>query len=237
MKDIRVSVAIATYNGEKYIKQQLDSILVNLKENDEIIISDDVSTDRTIEIIKSYNDNRIKIINGPKMGVKQNFENAIKNCDGEFIFLADQDDIWMSDKINIILKVFKDKKCDLVLHDAIVFNSDTNEVIYDSFFNYRKTKKGIINNIIKNNYIGCCMAFNSNMKDIVLPIPNQIKMHDQWIGVLTEKYGKVELIQDKLIKYRRHNNNVTNMSRDSIFIMIKMRMIFIKEYFKKNNKR
>ena len=233
MKDIRVSVAIATYNGEKYIKEQLDSILVNLKDNDEIIISDDGSTDNTISIIEKYNDSRIIIVDGPKSGVKMNFENAIKNCKGKYIFMSDQDDIWMDNKVSIILNKFCDTNCDLVLHDAIVFNSDANEIIYNSFFNYRKTKSGIVNNIIKNNYIGCCMAFDNKLKDSILPIPNNIKMHDQWIGILAEKYGTVELIEDKLIKYRRHSNNVTYMKHDSIFNMIKMRIIFIKEYLKR----
>lgn len=233
MKDIRVSVAMATYNGEKYIKEQLDSILNNLTDNDEIIISDDGSTDNTLNIIKNYNDERIKMICGPKAGIKKNFENAIKHCNGKYIFLSDQDDIWMNNKVEILLNEFNNKKCDLILHDAIVFNSDNNDIIYNSFFNYRRTKKGILNNLIKNNYIGCCMAFDKNLRSKILPIPNNIKMHDQWIGILAEKYAKVEFINDKLIKYRRHINNVTDMKHDSIFNMIKMRIIFIKEYLKR----
>ena len=82
-RNYSISVAIATYNGEKYIKEQLESILKQLNKNDEIIISDDGSADKTIEIAKSFNDKRIKIINGPKNGVKQNFANAIKNCNGK----------------------------------------------------------------------------------------------------------------------------------------------------------
>ena len=232
MKDTRISVAMATYNGEKYIKEQLDSILRQLSSNDEIIISDDGSTDNTVKIINSYKDKRIKLINGPKLGVKKNFENAIKNCNGKYIFLSDQDDIWLDNKVSIILEEFKKNNCTILLHDAIVFDSDTNEIIYDSFYKFRNSKKGIINNIIKNSYIGCCMVFDSSLKDKILPIPNNIEMHDQWIGILGEKYGTSLFIDEKLIKYRRHDNNVSKLKHNSLFKMIKMRLIFIKELLK-----
>ena len=90
----KISVAMATYNGEKYIKKQIESILINLNKDDELIISDDGSKDKTLDIIKSIKDKRIKIISGPKQGVIKNFENALNNCTGEYIFLSDQDDIW-----------------------------------------------------------------------------------------------------------------------------------------------
>ena len=132
-----ISVAMATYNGEKYIKEQLDSILKQLNNNDEIIISDDGSTDNTINIINSYNDKRIRIIEGPHKSVKQNFANAISNCKGKYIFLSDQDDIWLDYKVDTVLKVFETTNCTCVVHDAQVFDSNTNEVIMDSFFKFR----------------------------------------------------------------------------------------------------
>ena len=226
-----ISVAMATYNGEKYIKEQLDSILKQLNNNDEIIISDDGSTDNTINIINSYNDKRIRIIEGPHKGVKQNFANAISNCKGKYIFLSDQDDIWLDYKVDTVLKVFETTNCTCVVHDAQVFDSNTNEVIMDSFFKFRNSKKGIIKNILKNSYIGCCMAIDKKIVDKIIPIPDDIEMHDQWIGIMCEKYGNSVFINDKLLKYRRHNNNQSKMNHYSLPKMIKNRITFIKRCF------
>lgn len=231
---IRVSVAMATYNGEKYIKEQLDSILMNLSNNDEIIISDDGSTDTTINIIKSYKDERIKILEGPKKGVKKNFENAIKNTSGAYIFLADQDDIWEKNKVETILDEFyKNTDITLIVHDAKVFNSKDNKIIYESFFKYRKSKKGIVKNWLKNSYIGCCMAFKRDLKKVILPIPNNIEMHDQWIGIINEiDGGKTKFLSQNLLMYRRHSKNVSDMKCHPIRIMLKNRLNLIKELIK-----
>ena len=233
--NIRCSIAMATYNGEKYIIEQLESILHQLSPKDEIIISDDGSTDQTIEIIKELKktDKRIKLIYGPKKGVKQNFANAILNANGQYIFLCDQDDVWNKDKIEKILKVLsKQKKC-VVLHNAEIVDENLRNV-NKTFFEFRKTRLGIINNIIKNSYIGCCMAFTSDLKEKILPIPNDIEMHDQWIGIIGEKYGKSMLIDDCLVKYRRHENNVSSMHHYSVFKMLKNRVIFLKNFLKLN---
>lgn len=228
-RDYSISVAMATYNGEKYIGEQLESILNQLEKQDEIIISDDGSTDNTIGIIKAINDKRIKIINGPQNGVKQNFANAIKNCNGKYIFLSDQDDLWLEGKVLKVLETFKQKKCTLVIHDAYIV--DTNlKIIENSFFKYRNSGAGIIKNILKNTYIGCCMAFSRNIIKYILPIPNNIEMHDQWIGILNEKYGKSYFVEQCLIKYRRHDDNVSNMSHHPITKMIRNRINFIKEF-------
>lgn len=233
-RDYFVSVAIATYNGEKYLKEQLETILSQLKEKDEIIISDDGSTDNTKQIIRQFNDDRIKIIEGPKKGVKQNFANAISNCNGKYIFLADQDDLWMENKVEEVLKYFNSNssvKC--VLHDCVVFDSENGNTLFDSFFKYRKCKKGILKNIIKNSYIGCCMAFDCSLKKRVLPIPQNIEMHDQWIGLLAEKNGEVIFSEKKLIKYRRHACNVSSMKHYPFMKMLKNRITLCLEYIRR----
>lgn len=233
-RDYNISVAMTTYNGEKYIKEQIDSIIKQLNKNDELVISDDGSKDNTIKIIKSYNDKRIKLISGPKNGVKQNFANAIKNCNGKYIFLADQDDIWVEDKVAKVLQSFEKYNCNCVIHDNEVFDSSTNKTIYNSFFEYRNSGKGIIKNIWKNTYIGCCMAFKKDIVKYILPIPNDIEMHDQWIGIICEKYGETVFIKDKLIRYRRHDQNTSKMKHHHLMKMIKNRIIFIKRFTKRS---
>lgn len=233
MRD-KVSVAMATYNGEKYIKEQIESILENLEEQDELIISDDFSKDNTRNIIKEYEnkDKRIKLIDGPKKGVKQNFANAINNCNGKYIFLSDQDDIWIKNKVQQVLNAFKEKECTLVIHDAEIVDEKLN-ILDNSFFEYRNSGKGILKNILKNTYIGCCMAFDAKLKDKILPIPNDIEMHDQWIGILNEKYGKSYFLNEKLIKYRRHSSNVSQMHHYPIKKMIKNRIILVKQLIRR----
>lgn len=232
-RDYSISIAIATYNGEKYIKEQIDSILKQLNSDDEIIISDDGSSDNTIKIIKSINDKRIKVFDGPHNGVKQNFANAISKCSGEYIFLSDQDDVWMDNKVEVVLKNFDKENLSCIVHDCIVFDSNTNEEIEKSFYKIRNSKEGIIKNICKNSYIGCCMIFKKEFKEKILPIPNNIEMHDQWIGIICEKYGKSKFINDKLIKYRRHGNNVSKMHHHPLFTMIKNRIVFVNELLRR----
>lgn len=227
-RNYSISIAMATYNGEKYIKEQLDSIINQLNDNDEIVVSDDGSTDDTIKIIKSYKDVRIKIYEGPHNGVKQNFSNAISKCNGKYIFLADQDDIWEDNKVKIILDTFKNIKCTCIVHNCSVFNSNTGNIIYDSFFKVRNSGSGIFKNIFKNTYIGCCMSFEQKLKKYILPIPNDIEMHDQWIGIINEmKYGKSYFVNDKLIKYRRHADNASQMIHYPFIKMLKNRILLL----------
>lgn len=232
----KVSVAMATYNGQKYIKEQIDSILNNLRKNDELVISDDGSTDNTIAIIKAYKDHRIKLINGPRSGFKNNFCNCIQNCNGEIIFLADQDDIWDAHKVDTILNEFcRNPDCTCIVHDAEVVAADGRTVMQTSFLNKRVLPcPGIFSNILQSKYYGCMMAFKKRLLEKALPIPESIVSHDYWIGLISDKYGKTRFIKDKLIKYRRHNNNTSNWQKHMSFNkMIQKRVNIYKELFKR----
>ncbi|MBR2658324.1 glycosyltransferase family 2 protein [Candidatus Saccharibacteria bacterium] len=215
---------MATYNGEKYIKEQITSILSQLGKDDELVVSDDGSTDKTLEYVEDFNDKRIKIFDGPKKGVKQNFANAIAKCKGDVIFLSDQDDVWLDNKVAIVMETFRKEKCQCVVHDAEVFESDTGKIIFKSFFEWRKSGPGIVKNIWKNTYIGCCMAFTKDMKKYILPVPDDINMHDQWIGLICEKKGESVFLPETLLKYRRHSSNQTKMGHSSVLNMLKKRV-------------
>ena len=162
-----ISVCMATYNGEKYIKEQLSSILSQLSEKDEIIVSDDSSTDKTVEIIESFQDKRIKILKNNKFRQPNlNFENALKYSKGDIIFLSDQDDVWIENKVEIILNQLK--KYDLIVSDAFITNEKLN-ITNDSLFSEVNSNRGILKNIIKNTYYGCCMAFKRKVLKKALP--------------------------------------------------------------------
>ncbi len=205
-----ISVCIATYNGEKYIEKQLKSILKQINKNDEIIISDDNSTDDTIKTIQNLEDNRIKIyLNMGKKGFVPNFENALKQAKGDYIFLADQDDEWMDNKVEITMNYLK--TYDFVVSDCITVNQE-NEIIDSSRFKTFKIKKGFWNLMIKTRYLGCCMAFNKKILDVIIPFPKRYDLveHDLWIAAIAEKYFKVGLINERLVLYKRHENNASD---------------------------
>ena len=210
---MRASVCIASYNGEKYIKEQITSILLQLQDNDELIISDDSSTDNTLEIIESFNDPRIVVFKDQIFHSHvYNFEHALKHAKGDYFFLADQDDIWVPNKLETMLTLLE--KYDLVLSDAIVI--DENEhILFNSFFTFNHSQKGLFKNLYKNSYLGCCMGFNRQLLEIALPFPKDINMHDWWIGLIAEMYGTVYFSNEKLIKYRRHENALTPIDRKS----------------------
>ncbi len=217
----KVSIAIAAYNGEKYIYKQLRSILDQLKDEDEIVISLDPSTDRTEEIIENMNDKRIRVIDGPGKGLIKNFENAIKNTRNDVIFLSDQDDVWETDKVETVLNAINGY--DLILHDALITDKNL-KVIEDSVFKKRTPALSFKKNVIKNCFMGCCMAFRENLKKDILPFPAKIPMHDQWIGLVALKKGRVRIVSKPLILYRRHGNNESNMNHASIPQMIRWRI-------------
>lgn len=226
----RISVAMISYQGAKYIEEQLDSILVTLGAEDEVVISDDGSMDGTREIISRYmeQDKRIRLINGPRNGVKANVENALRACEGAYIFLADQDDIWMREKVEVVMRAFEEQKATVVVHDAIVTDGACQEVILDSFYSLKGSGAGVIKNIWRNTYIGCCMAFKRELLEEVLPIPNYIEMHDQWIGVINDQLNHDTcFVPEKLIKYRRHGQNASGMEHYGVARMIKNRVCFV----------
>ncbi|HAX83802.1 MAG TPA: alpha-L-Rha alpha-1,3-L-rhamnosyltransferase [Ruminococcaceae bacterium] len=204
-----ISVVLAAYKGEKYIFEQVRSILSQLNAEDELIISDDYPLGDTKKAISDFieNDKRIVYIQGPGKGVIKNFEFAISKARGDIIFLADQDDVWLDGKVEAVTAEIR-KGADLVLHNAIITDGELNET-GETAFRINNTQKGFLRNIIKNSYQGCCMAFDAKIKKYILPFPSKIPMHDQWIGLMAEKHGKVSLIEEPLILYRRHGGNVT----------------------------
>jgi len=205
-----ISVCIATFNGEKFLKQQVESILPQLGANDEVIISDDSSTDSTVRILKNFNDRRLCIFEGQNFRSPIfNFEFAIKKAKGDFVFLSDQDDIWHSDKVERMVAALKNHS--MVVSDCKVIGDD-NKIIFKSFYASRKSGKGLLKNLYKNTYLGCCMAFRREILIMALPFPKYIPMHDMWLGFVCELFYSSVFIKDRLTYYRKHNDNNTSSS-------------------------
>lgn len=221
-----ISVCIATYNGERYIEAQLKSILSQLSVDDEVIISDDSSDDNTLRIVNSLGDERIYVIANQKFRSPIfNFENAINHAKGDFIFLADQDDVWLDGKIKTMMQALQHH--DLVVSDCRVV-SETLEVIFDSYFDRINARPGFFRNFFKtSSYIGCCMAFNRKVVDLALPFPKTIPMHDFWIAMLAEWKFKIKFVYEPLLLYRRHSGNASGTggkSRNSLSTKIYIRI-------------
>ena len=230
---MHISVALATYNGEKYITEQLSSILPQLTSEDEIIISDDGSTDRTLEIIAGFCCTQIQVYTNPKKGVISNFENAISHTSGDIIILCDQDDVWCPDKVKTLKEYFSSTDVSLIVSDAYVTDENLN-VIETSFIKLMNSGSGFAKNFVKNTFLGCCMAFRQELKDIILPFPNKIPMHDSWIGLLSELYGINLFIPEKLVYYRRHAANVTALKRKFLLKPIMWRINLAYELIKRH---
>jgi len=210
---MKFSVCIATYNGEKFIKKQLESILGQISADDEVIISDDSSVDNTIDIIKDFADSRIHLIENCKFKSPVfNFENAILHSQGDVIILSDQDDIWLDNKMETIREYFIPRNCKTDKYTLVMdnYSIDAEGNIIDlSLYKYLDSGKGLLKNFIRNTYLGCNMAFSKSLLDVALPFPKNIPMHDVWLGLISELYGEVYFSPVKTMLFRRHGENAT----------------------------
>ncbi len=197
-----ISICLATYNGSAYIEAQLRSIFEQLSQKDEIVVADDGSTDDTIAIIDAMGDPRIRwVAQGGRLGVVKNFERSVSAASGEYIFLCDQDDVWLPGKIDCCIAALHSHL--LVVTDCKVVDSELNEIA-PSFFRLRNSGSGLLHNLWKNSYLGCCMAFRRELLNYALPFPQGIPMHDMWLGMIAETHGSVSFLPKPLSLYRRH---------------------------------
>lgn len=201
------SVCVATYNGERYIEEQLRSILSQIAEDDEIIISDDDSTDGTLKIVESIGDKRIRIRHSHAHYFRDNFVEAMGEAKGEIIFLSDQDDVWLPGKYKRCLEELKE--VDLVCTNSIMTDSEL-KVIEPNFFHIYHSGAGLIKNTINNTYYGSCLAFRRSLLAYALPMPATHEIgHDIWLGLVAEMTGKVRFIETPYLLYRRHEDTTT----------------------------
>lgn len=222
---VRASVAMAVYQGELYIKKQLDSIIAQLADDDELVISYDSSTDRTWDIIHAYaeEDRRIFVVKDEGRGVVDNFNNALAHCRGKYLFIADQDDIWLPGKIAGMIGAFEATNASLLVHNGVTID-ETDAVISGDFFSTYRIGPSFWRNFMKSRYSGCCMAFTAEFAAFALPIPREVDAYDRYLALCAEKYAQIGFLTDIWILHRLHGKNVTPQRQRSFSKIIKTRL-------------
>jgi glycosyltransferase involved in cell wall biosynthesis len=217
-----ICILLSSYNGEKYIKELLDSLYSQTNKNFRIIVRDDMSTDSTLSILSSYD---LEIISdNKKLGAKRSFstllEYAVANTDCQYFMFCDQDDVWEKDKLNKTLTKMQNiekvnVKTPILVHTNLKVVDENLNIINDSFMLYQglKTKPYSFNDlIIQNNITGCTVMINRYLAKISLPIPEESIMHDWWIGLVASKFGKIGYLNHSTVMYRQHAKNTIGAS-------------------------
>lgn len=216
MEEERVDILLATYNGEKYLKELIQSILNQSYKNFRLIICDDCSTDKTLAIVSAFSkiDKRIVAFKTKSnVGVAGNFETLLKRVESPYFMFADQDDVWKKDKILNSMNKIKEGY-DLVYTDLEVSDESAN-VKYESYWKlkgfYNKIKKyNNFKSLYLNNYItGCTIMCKSEWIEKALPIPKGADhvLHDYWLALMVAQEGKLGYIEEPQIMYRQHKDN------------------------------
>lgn len=214
-----ISIVMATYNGAKYLSEQIDSILSQTISNFELIICDDCSTDETWIVLEDYalKDNRIKLFrNNENLGFKKNFEKALTLCSGDYIALSDQDDIWTPNHLELLYTHIGDKM--VVCGNAEMIGSDGESLgltlqELESFNYVPDDNLQLASSVIffRNPFQGASMMIKKSFLKYALPIPESIKYHDSWFSNLSPFCGGIAYTTEIVNKYRMHGKNVTGM--------------------------
>lgn len=242
----KVDILLATYNGEKYLQEQIESILDQTYTDFRLLISDDYSNDKTVEIIKELakkDDRIVTFFQKENLGVVKNFEFLMEKVESDYFMFSDQDDIWKKNKIEKSVEKIE-KGFDLAYSDLEVVN-DNLEVMNKSYWELKgfikKVKKyNNFESLYLNNYItGCTLISKKQYIKEVLPIPKNTEyiLHDYWLPLMVSRDGKIGYIDEPLIKYRQHKNNRIGSQKksDTLKTLDEIRELFIQvkiEHFK-----
>lgn len=230
-----VSVAMAVYNGLPFLAEQLASVLSELRPEDELVIVDDHSTDGSLALLQSLVDLRLVLLtNEHNLGVRLTFERALSACTRQVVLLCDQDDIWIAGKRDALVKPFEqDPQCTVVVSDAEVIDG-RGAILSRSFMASRGGfRGGWWSTLVKNRYLGCCMALRRDVVVLGLPIPHKAPMHDMWFGMLAVSCGRVHYLPQPYLQYRRHGKNVSPSSRAGVAKMLSWRWNLLVEVFRR----
>ena len=207
---MKISVAMATYNGARYLREQLKSFSTQSRLPDELIVCDDLSDDQSIEILTDFASKagfEVKVYrNKTRLGLTKNFEKAISLCTGQLVFLSDQDDFWFDTKLEVMERIFNSNPSIMVaIHDQEIADAALKPIGRTLFQSYRAMgcdEKWLTT--------GCCTVFRAEFARLVIPIPDDLAQHDIWIHLISKTLGVRMAVPDILQLYRRHDTNASN---------------------------
>ena len=206
---VKISVCVATYEGEPYIQQQLESVLSQLGAGDEVVVSDDCSKDGTLAVVEALGDPRVRVLrNATNLGYTKNFARALSASTGDVVFICDQDDVWLPGKVDTMVKALQSH--DLVVADVTVVDQNLT-VVDDSHFALHGVRTGFLTNFLHTRYIGASMAMRRSVIDVSLPLPPSARYcaYDYWITLVGEAFFDVGLVTEPQMLYRRHGSNAS----------------------------
>jgi len=209
-----ISVCLASFNGAPYIERQLVSIIGQLTGDDEIIVSDDGSTDGTLDVVRQLQKATpiaIHILhNGEPHGYTRNFENALRQAKGDYIFISDQDDVWLPNKIASMVLRLRQPGNMMVISNAMIADAALN-VTHPDYFAVRGIHRSLLGNLVKFGFLGCCMALRREVLHRALPFPEDQHLctHDNWLYLCAAISGRVIVLDTPLMYYRRHDGVTT----------------------------
>lgn len=219
----RIGLCLATFNGEKYIAEQLDSVFMQTYQQFTLYIADDGSTDGTIDIIRTFQKRfpgRIVLrINDRTLGAVKNFEQLLRSCNEAYIAFCDQDDIWAPDKLRLQLDTIRGlegayPETPCMVHSDLSMMTGSGEPMHDSYFRFRGYRllghKDLGHILGPSGVMGNTTMVNAALCEKALPFPDGLEVHDYWIGVVAELFGKRRTLFEPLVRYRIHNSNMSN---------------------------
>ena len=219
-----IDILLSTYNGEHFLKKQIDSILSQSYTEWRLLIRDDASSDATLSILKNYQreyPQKITLLSDnidTNLGVIKSFEYLLNKSDSKYIMFCDQDDIWLPNKIEVTLDAIKElesihsTETPIAIHSDLILIDENDKILHNSFWQFANINPKLLNTNIKflaisNSATGCTIMINQALKKLILPFPSKVYMHDMLIALTACRYGILHPIYQPTMLYRQHGNN------------------------------
>lgn len=219
----RVDVAMATYKGGRYLSEMLASIAAQHWSPIRLIACDDGSPDNTVEVLEHFTDFPVELHRNPvNLGALQNFSKALTLTDAPYVALADQDDVWLPGKVEMMvarireLEAIHGTDCPILVYSDLKLVDDRLNVIADSFYNgtFKSREARTIGDFTISNHVpGCASMMNRALLDLALPVPPNVHMHDWWLCLVAAAFGQIGHVEPPLLLFRRHGENETGYGR------------------------